>query len=333
LRSLVRAPGPLVIDAAKPAHGARPVGPLVWRDERVGWPHADASSFERAGGIRWHIQRMGSGPAVLLVHGTGASLHSWRLIAPLLAARFTVVSVDLPGHGFTEQPKRRALSLPVMADAIAELVETLGIRPLLLVGHSAGAAIVIRSCVDHGLSAEGVISINGALRPFRGAAGFLYPSLAKLMFLNPWTPNIIARSATDRERVERLIHGTGSNIDEPGVDLYARLMTSPVHVASALGMVAHWDLSALDRALPRLAHPLLLVTGQRDRAVPPEDAEYARQLAPRARVSEVSGVGHLAHEEAPETVADLIFDFAGKLAGNPANEGPESAPAACSGDR
>jgi len=214
-----------------------------------------------------------------------------------------------------------------------ELVETLGIRPLLLVGHSAGAAIVIRSCVDHGLSAEGVISINGALRPFRGAAGFLYPSLAKLMFLNPWTPNIIARSATDRERVERLIHGTGSNIDEPGVDLYARLMTSPVHVASALGMVAHWDLSALDRALPRLAHPLLLVTGQRDRAVPPEDAEYARQLAPRARVSEVSGVGHLAHEEAPETVADLIFDFAGKLAGNPANEGPESAPVACSGDR
>lgn len=307
---------------AEPGRHPRPVGPLIWRAERAGWPHAEASSFETSGGIQWHVQRMGSGPVALLVHGTGASLHSWRSIAPLLAGRFTVVSFDLPGHGFTEQPKARRLSLPFMADSVAGLVDQLGIRPSLLVGHSAGAAILIEGCVHHGLSGEGLISINGALRPFRGAAGYLYPPLAKLMFLNPLTAHIIARSATDRERVERLIHGTGSRIDALGLDLYARLLTSPVHVAAALGMVAHWNLAGLDRALPRLELPLLLVTGQHDRAVPPADADYAHRLAPRARVSEVAGVGHLAHEEAPDAVCELIFDFAERIADDRTGEVP-----------
>ncbi len=253
---------------------------------------------------------MGQGPTLLLVHGTGASAHSWRSIAPLLAQRFTVIAPDLPGHGFTEQPKRKGLSLPVMADAVSGLVERLRIRPSVVVGHSAGAAISMRCCIDGGLCPDGLVSVNGALRPFRGAAGYLYPPLARLMFLNPLTPHLIARSAGDRERVERLIDGTGSTLGETGVELYARLLTSPAHVAAALDMVAHWNLRGLEQGLPKLKAPLLLITGENDRAVPPADAEFARRLAPRAHTVQVAGVGHLAHEEAPQAVAGRIFEFA-----------------------
>ncbi len=63
-------------------------GALLWERDRGSWPNSGASRFVTAAGIRWHVQQMGSGPALLLVHGTGASTHSWReVLAPILPAR------------------------------------------------------------------------------------------------------------------------------------------------------------------------------------------------------------------------------------------------------
>jgi magnesium chelatase accessory protein len=71
------------------------------------WPHRTASRFVSAGGIEWHVQVMGKGPCALLLHGTGASTHSFRDLAPALAPDFSVIAVDLPGHGFTGTPPSR----------------------------------------------------------------------------------------------------------------------------------------------------------------------------------------------------------------------------------
>ena len=121
--------------------GRRPIGPLDWSVERRWWPHAETSSFHHAGGLRWHVQQMGQGPAVLLIHGTGASTHSWRALAPRLAEQFKVIAPDLPGHGFTERAPRRRMSLPAMAESVAALAEALvdspgaGCRTLGGCGH------------------------------------------------------------------------------------------------------------------------------------------------------------------------------------------------------
>src|SRR3954465_15975067 len=77
---------------------------LSWDRDGRDWPHREASRFIEAAGLRWHVQIMGQGPAALLLHGTGASTHSFLDLAPLLARRFTVVMPDLPGHGFTATP-------------------------------------------------------------------------------------------------------------------------------------------------------------------------------------------------------------------------------------
>ena len=87
------------------------------------WPHRQASRFVEAGGLKWHVQIMGAGPPLLLVHGTGASTHSWRDLMPLLAERYRVVAPDLPGHGFTQMPaSSEGLSLPGMAAGVASLL-------------------------------------------------------------------------------------------------------------------------------------------------------------------------------------------------------------------
>jgi magnesium chelatase accessory protein len=72
-------------------------------------------------------------------------------------------------------------------------------------------------------------------------------------------------------------------------------------------MMANWDLRPLQRELPDLAFPVTLVTADRDRAVPPMVADQAKSRLPMARVFKLAGHGHLAHEEAPETVANIIL--------------------------
>ena len=184
------------------------------------------------------------------------------------------------------------------------LLHVLGARPDLAVGHSAGAAIALRMVLDGRIAPRAVVSLNGALLPFEGAAGRLFPPMAKLMFLNPLTPRVLAFGAGDRARVRRLLLGTGSTIDARGQALYERLLRRPGHLAGTLGMMAAWDLAPLARSLPRLELPVVLVAGEADRAVPPGQAPPAGRTpapgrgrrpaparAPRARGGSRGGRG------------------------------------------
>ena len=279
-----------------------------WAVEGRDWPHREASRFVEAAGLRWHIQEFGraEAPALLLLHGTGAATHSWRGLAPLLARDFFVIAPDLPGHGFTDPLPDAELSLPGMARAVAGLVAALGRPPVLAAGHSAGAAVLARLCLDGSIAPRLLAAFNGALAPLPGAANLLFPSMARLLFLNPFTPRIFAWTA-DRSAAKRLIEGTGSRLDPAGVDLYRRLFARAGHVRGALGMMANWDLAGLHRALPGLATRTLLIVGGDDKAILPDTAFALRDRLPEARVALIRGLGHLAHEEAPERVAEVLL--------------------------
>jgi magnesium chelatase accessory protein len=288
-------------------------GALSWATDGRDWPNREASQFIQADGLRWHVQRMGEGPVLLLLHGTGASTHSWRALAPLLARRFTVVAPDLPGHGFTETPPDKLLTLPGMARGIGALLRVMDLRPAMAAGHSAGAAVIIRMTLDQTIMPDGLVSLNGALLPFRGVIGQFFSPLAKLLFLNPFVPRMFARRAADPSAVRRLIANTGSQIDETGAELYGRLVGSASHVGAALGMMANWDLEPLVHDLPKLRVPLLLVTGGGDLTISSEQAFKVRDRLPSAQVKYLRGLGHLAHEERPDDIARIMTWFAASL--------------------
>jgi magnesium chelatase accessory protein len=283
---------------------------LIWERDGLDWPNRRASRFVPQGRMNWHVQLLGQGPTVLLVHGTGASTHSWRDVIPPLARRFTVVAIDLPGHGFTSLPPAHLLSLPHMAQALGDLLHAMDLAPALAVGHSAGAAILARMCLDRRIAPAGLISLNGALLPLGGAAGQFFSPMAKLLVSLPMVPQLFAIRAASDGVIERLLDATGSRLDPAGIELYRRLVRSPRHVSGALGMMANWDLPALKRDLRRLAVPLVLVAGANDRTIPPRDAERVKRLVPAASIVTLPGLGHLAHEERPAEIADLIERFA-----------------------
>ncbi len=282
-----------------------------WDREGRDWPNRATSRFVQASGLRWHVQVMGEGPTLLMLHGAGAATHSWRDLAPLLARDFSVVAIDLPGHGFTETPGAEGLSLPGMAWSISGLLDVLQMRPDVVVGHSAGAAIALRMRLDGRLGEARVVSLNGALKPFPGSAGHIYPALAKLLFLNPLAIQTFAWRAARPGAVARLIEGTGSKIDAKGLDFYTRLFRTTGHVAGALGMMANWNVQPLVDQLSRYAGPLTLLAAEGDHAVPPSVAWEVKAKVRHADVITLPGLGHLAHEEAPERVAEIVRSAAG----------------------
>ena len=243
---------------------------------------------------------------MLLLHGTGAATHSWRDVAPLLARDFTVVAPDLPGHGFTETPDGDGLSLNGMAREVAGLLEVLKLAPEFAVGHSAGAAIALRMALDHGTAPRGIVSLNGALQPFPGSSGALFPVMAKLLFLNPLAIRAFAWRASQPGAVSRLIEGTGSNIDAQGLAAYTALFATPGHVAGALGMMARWDLIPLQADLGRFAAPLTLVAAEGDKATPPAFPSSSTASSPPACWCGCPASATSPHEEAPEEVAEIV---------------------------
>ncbi len=279
-----------------------------WQTDGRDWPNHAASRFVDAGRVRFHVQVMGNGPVVLLIHGTGAATHSWRDVAPLLARHFTVVAPDLPGHGFTSGRPAGGLSMTGMARSLGDLMRALDVDPRLVIGHSAGAAIGARMVLDGIARPDALIGLNPALMPFPGLAARIFPTLAKLLFVNPFAPHIFARIAAGEGEAGRfLARSTGSRVDATGAELYGRLFRRAGHCAGAITMMAEWDLDALYADLPRLALSVLMIHGAGDTAIPLSGVEQVASVIPGARVEVLPGLGHLAHEENAALVVDHIL--------------------------
>lgn len=276
-----------------------------WGRDGLDWPNRTASCFVESGGLRWHVQRMGQGPVLLLLHGTGAANHSWRDVMPALAREFTVIAPDLPGHGFTAAAPTALRSLPGMASGVSRLLADLGVAPQAIVGHSAGAAISARMALDGAPGLQRLVWIAGALQPFAGVVGRVAAPMARLLARSA-LPRLAAWRAREGGAVQRLIDATGSRLDERGVAAYRTVLCHPSHVAGALALMGGWDLAPLSRALPRLRLPVLLLHGENDRTVPPSQSDEVAARLPLARVVRLPGLGHLAHEERPGAVVQHV---------------------------
>ncbi len=273
------------------------------------WPNRSVSRQVLSFGTRWHVQRMGEGPTLVLIHGTGSSTHSFRDLLPLLSTSFDVLAVDLPGHGFSSRLPDGAMTLSAIARGLSGLFETLDVTPRYLVGHSAGAAIALRFALDAREAPEAIVGLNAALLPFGGMLTRVFSPLAQFFASTKLMPGLLARRAQDRKAVERVIRGTGSVIDAAGIDGYQRLFRREAHLSAVLAMMASWELSRLRQELPALDNRVLLMAGARDRAVNPGEATRVADHMRRAEVITLEDSGHLAHEERPEQVAAIIRRF------------------------
>jgi magnesium chelatase accessory protein len=278
-------------------------------------PNVDASRIVRAHGIDFHVQVAGSttnGPVVLLLHGAAASTHTWRHILPPLADGMTVIAPDLPGHGFTGAAAD-ALSLPGMTLAVRRLLDALALEPTVVVGHSAGAAVMLRMALDGRLpAARELIGFGASLVP---------PDLTYRTFVAPFvhpfvTSPPVVHAATAIARIpgvaRGILHATGSHVDEVSRHWYERFMRSEPHVRAVLTMMANFELPTLLRDLPSLPLPVTLLHGSQDGFIPCDALTRAAARIPGASLTIVDGVGHLLHEELPGRAVSAIRAAVGR---------------------
>lgn len=275
----------------------------------IDWPYRAKGRRVRAAPHDWWLVEDGpsDAPVILLLHGAGGSGHSFRNLIPLLTPEYRVLVPDLPGQGCTRAGGMRRLGLDAMAEDLARLCQAVGTVPEIILGHSAGAAIALR--MADVMPLRGVVGINAALGTFDGAAGVMFPLMARVLAATPFVGSAVARLWGNPATVNKLLAGTGSPLDAEGQAQYLHLVQDRAHVDGTLGMMAQWRLDGLMARLPSLQLPVLLIASDKDNAVPPKVSRDAVAHMVQADYVEITGFGHLVHEEAADKVAATLLPW------------------------
>ncbi|MEM8546706.1 MAG: alpha/beta fold hydrolase BchO [Pseudomonadota bacterium] len=264
--------------------------------------------------MRWAITEKNtaqdSSVSLVLVHGAGASMHSWAPLLAALPSTVHVVAMDLPGHGESAPFMAGSYTLERTATELGYLLEHLDVMPDWVIGHSAGAAIAMQLRLQMSAATSlQVGAINPALLPFHGVAGVAFPVLARLAASAPGLGRIIAARARNPAAVRQLLRSTGSEVSEQQVAGYRALLQTSGHVRAVLAMMAGWQLENLLPAYAAANLPLWVLLGERDRAVPAARTRAALTPLSHCDVTLWQHAGHLAHEEAPQQCADWLTEI------------------------
>jgi len=260
-----------------------------------------------------------TGPAILLVHGFGASTDHWRHNIPVLAQRHEVHAIDLLGFGRSAKPAELAYGGALWRDQLAAYVtERIG-RPTVLVGNSLGGFSALAAGVALGDQAAGVVLLNAAgpfsdeqappkgwgaiARQTIGGALLKSPVLQRLLFEN------LRRPATIRRTLNQ-VYVDKTNVDDALVEAIRRPSLDP----GAFGVFRTvFDIprgQPLDELFAQLACPLLLLWGIRDPWINAAGRRAAFQRhAPASTTEVVLEAGHCPHDEVPERVNLAMLEW------------------------
>ena len=285
----------------------------AWHAVAEFWPRAETSRFVRVGNIDFHVQVSGAGDDVLLLHGAGASAHSFSGVAARLSERYRVITPDLPGQGFTTLLPVEAVGLAPFADYLRELMSAVQATPRWIIGHSAGAALGAQYALDTDTLPKGMLCINAAFNPFGSIAAPIFSKTAKWFARSQWLPKALASPALRWRATSSMLADTGSKVDPLMTRCYDTLLGDPEHIAGTLRMMAGWDLPPLLRRMSLLQMPVWLTAAEGDRTIPPERSTSVAHTLPLAHTVRIPDLGHLAHEENPKIFDALFQEMVAKI--------------------
>ncbi len=277
--------------------------------------------FVDVGGARLYCYASGSrgvGVPIVLVHGCFTSSHLWRELLPRLPHGHRVLVLDLLGHGRSDRPAGRLMTVAGHAERLLGLLNELAVSSACIVGHGVGAAVAVRLAHTCPSKVAGLALVNPSLLASRAQDSAVPGAFRRLSALVPvWQrlpPDWLAsalHTALVRGYAQR---SAGAH----SVDFYLKPFRNREGRDAACAQLRALHFSAVDTAdalqPARLFPSVSVVVGENDPFLQPQRVKrvlHTLELATEARavVHRLSGVAHVAPEEAPDRLAEIIGEL------------------------
>lgn len=261
----------------------------------------------QSNGISIYYEIDGEGEPLVLISGLGYGLWQWHKMIPGLARFYRVVAFDNRGSGQTDKPAG-PYTVQMLAADTAGLIESLGIAPAIVMGHSMGGFVAQELALSR---PELVSKLVLASTNFGGPRHI------------PITPEAMAvildRSGDPVELVRRGVAistapGFAENHPEVVDELVVYRLSGPVpleayQAQTAIGLALMDEAACFEHRLKNLKIPVVVFFGEHDKVVPPGNAALLAAQIPDSRVYIMPGVGHFFPMEKPEAAVAALIDL------------------------
>ena len=261
-------------------------------------------------GLTLGYRELGSGPAVLLLHGWPTSSHLWRNVMPTIAEHNRVLALDLPGFGTSDKPNDVRYSFEFFERAIVGFLAALGIDEVVgVAGHDLGGPIAVHWALERRSRVSRLALLNT----------LLYPEFSDAVrdFVIALSSSVTRDELVSRAGLEDLLH-LGVAHDSALDDHVVAAVTAPFATdddrlalaAAGIGLSIR-GFAEIAAGLPTLTMPVRVVYGTDDRILPDAADTMVRlqRDVPHAVITTLLGAGHFVQEDAPAQVADLLGEF------------------------
>lgn len=284
------------------------------RAEMIAKYGGPAATFaEGAGGMRVHWRDEGCRdcPAIILLHGSNASLQTFEPMIADLAGEYRIITYDQPGHGLTGPHPRDDYSAAGMFEALNAVANAARLDRFYLGGNSMGGWVAWRYALAYPERVEGLILIDAAGAPLREGETAPPLNLGFRLLRNPMLRPLLSQ-ITPRSLVEKSLQDTVADpsiVTDAMIDRYWELLRFPGNRrASAIRAATPREPEYFDR-LSEITAPALLLWGAEDKLIFASAATTFDERLPNAEAVILDNVGHIPMEEAPAATANAIRRF------------------------
>ena len=244
-------------------------------------------------------------PAILLLHGFGASLQAWDDWAPALEKNLRVLRIDIPGFGLSGPAVNQDYSDAADVARVIAVMDQLGVQQVIVAGHSMGGRIAWNLAAAHPERVSQLVLISPDGFPDPNAKSdktYEVPALLGLLpySLPKWALRMggVAPAFADERKLTPQM-----------MQRYHDMMLAPGVRTALLERMRQTRNSDPVSRLQSIKAPTLLLWGEKDAFIPVSNAQDYLKAMPQARLVTLPGVGHVLHEEAPKASVQAVLDF------------------------
>ena len=274
-------------------------------DLKKEFTYAD-SKFVQVVGMNVHYRMTGQGKPLVLLHGTGASLHTWEAWTEQLSGDYQIISVDLPAFGLTGKHYNNDYSIQAYTTFLNSFLNKIGVSSFALAGNSLGGRIAWAYALEHPEKVKQLILID--------PAGFPHleqdPPLAFQLAKNPITSQFLLKVTPKSLFVKSLkdVYGDDDLVTEELINRYFKLYLRRGNRQAFIDRV-NQEYSGRTDELENIKMPTLIMWGEADYWIPVSDAQLFKNKIPNSELIIYPKVGHVPMEEIPEKTAEDAHAF------------------------